>query len=96
MKTSSDCPGEGKCHGPASWRDVCGDVDLVCDDPRCDAHDRLPDLEADRIAALEIVREIQRRYEDAKKDLREAEARIFQHKRGGAKMVARSRNANPR
>lgn len=36
----SDCPGRFKCHGPASWCEKCGDVDLICDDPKCDAHSR--------------------------------------------------------
>ena len=40
MKGSSDCPGRFKCHGPASWCDHCGDVDLVCDDPNWEAHAR--------------------------------------------------------
>lgn len=34
------CPGEGRCHGPMSWCDWCGDVDHVCDDTTatCDTH----------------------------------------------------------
>ncbi len=36
----NDCPGRHKCHGPASWCNECGDVDLVCDDPRCEVHAR--------------------------------------------------------
>jgi hypothetical protein len=33
-----DCPGEGKCHGAATWCDICGDVDETCDDLDCDVH----------------------------------------------------------
>jgi len=36
----SDCPGRFKCHGPSGWCDECGDVDLICDDSRCDVHKR--------------------------------------------------------
>jgi len=36
----SDCPGEGKCHGPVNFCPECGEVDDVCDDPNCDLHDQ--------------------------------------------------------
>lgn len=34
------CPGQGRCHGPRSWCEWCGDVDRVCDDitQSCDSH----------------------------------------------------------
>jgi len=33
-----DCPGEGRCHGCASWCDRCGDVGTVCGAVTCDRH----------------------------------------------------------
>ena len=41
MSPNQECPGRLKCHGPAVWCDVCGDVDLYCDDPECDIHLRI-------------------------------------------------------
>jgi coenzyme F420-reducing hydrogenase gamma subunit len=34
----ADCPGEGHCHGCASWCDRCGDVGTMCEGPSCDRH----------------------------------------------------------
>lgn len=45
--SNDDCPGEGKCHGCASWCDRCGDIRFVCDSDdqehgrggtKCNAH----------------------------------------------------------
>lgn len=33
-----DCPGAGQCHGCMSWCNRCGDVDRVCEGPRCTVH----------------------------------------------------------
>lgn len=35
-----ECEGRGRCHGPAAWCRVCGDVTRTCDDPGCDGHVR--------------------------------------------------------
>lgn len=37
---NTDCTGEGRCHGPLSWCDFCGDVSQVCDAKtgECDCH----------------------------------------------------------
>lgn len=41
------CPGEGVCHGPLSWCELCGDVSDVCDaiewPDACDCHERYPE-----------------------------------------------------
>lgn len=31
MIDSSDCPGQGRCHGCAAWCDHCGNVGKSCD-----------------------------------------------------------------
>lgn len=38
LLTFADCPGEGRCHGCASWCDNCGDVGTMCDAIHCDRH----------------------------------------------------------
>lgn len=39
-RVAAECPGEGACHGPMKWCEVCGDVARVCDDPHCEQHAR--------------------------------------------------------
>lgn len=46
-REENGCPGRFKCHGPASFCPECGDVDLICDDPRCDVHARGNERERD-------------------------------------------------
>jgi len=87
----SDCPGRFKCHGPASWCDQCGDVDLICDDPACEAHARgveRQEMFRKAAAALEQAevefRAAQRRYDAAK-------AHLSRWETGNPVMVARKR-----
>lgn len=62
MSDKDPCPGEGRCHGCLSWCSWCGDVSRTCDDPDCDTHRRLPEIE-------DAVREIE-------KEIRETAARF--------------------
>ena len=39
-----ECPGKHRCHGCRSWCPNCGDVDLLCDDPDCEAHMRTEEV----------------------------------------------------
>lgn len=89
-----DCPGRFKCHGPASWCEECGDVDLTCDDPACMAHDRGEErwerLLLARIAhqnALTAARETAKELEDASR-------RYWRWKIGPGIMVGREQPMN--
>lgn len=91
MKDSSDCPGRFKCHGSASWCDQCGDVDLICDDPKCMAHSRyLEKHERVKLARL-AYNEIRAKFRDAEKELLEAERDLKRHETGNSVMVARTK-----
>jgi len=81
---NQDCPGRFKCHGPAGWCNDCGDVDLICDDPRCCVHQRGSDIQLQ----LEIAF---RDKETAWREYGEALAR-WQHLR---RMMDRWESGNP-
>lgn len=51
---ADDCPGEGRCHGCASWCDRCGDVTAVCHSGSCERH-HCSDCRADVTSSEEIV-----------------------------------------
>jgi len=91
MENSSDCPGRFKCHGCSGWCDVCGDVDLICDDPKCDAHDRGSEREkAWREASLRLS-DAEYAYLAAKKEELAARRHWERWKTGHPVMVARCR-----
>lgn len=89
MKASDDCPGPGRCHGPASWCDVCGDVDLICDDPACFIHDRLDELEKRRDEAFERYHHLGELRERAGKEYVEAAEKLRLYKQGKPRIVPR-------
>ncbi|HEY8095023.1 MAG TPA: hypothetical protein VIE65_02880 [Methylobacter sp.] len=55
-----ECPGENKCHGCMSWCELCGDVSYVCDDTRCDTHQRENEVIQE---IIELEKEIRRNAE---------------------------------
>lgn len=57
MSDEDGCPGGGKCHGCTSWCSWCGNVSRVCDDPWCDTHRRLTEIEASVLAIAAEIRE---------------------------------------
>lgn len=90
MKNSSDCPGKGKCHGPANWCDRCGDVYRICDSPGCHAHSTVEQLEKVAKNAREEWQELHRKATDAMLALRDAEhdlelAKQWPHRHAGVK-----------
>lgn len=89
MKDQSDCLGRHKCHGPASWCDECGDVDLVCDDPNCDAHPRGCERLARYRKAIVEVDRLNAELAAATKELDYAEQQWVRYCRGNVFMVAR-------
>jgi len=86
----SDCPGRFKCHGPASWCDKCGDVDLICDDPKCDIHLRTMELVIMEATAAKKMDEAHAAYREASKEWAEASAKLTRFKTGNVVMVARN------
>jgi hypothetical protein len=89
---ASNCPGKLKCHGPASWCEVCGYVDLICDDPKCEQHLRWNEKQ-------QIARNAEAAYDAAQYEadrlrrVADEARRIFiRHDDGPAVMVARNRN----
>lgn len=89
VKDSSDCPGKFKCHGPASWCDKCGNVDLICDDPNCEQHLRWGEKQ-------QIARNAEAEYQSAQYEadrlrrIADAARRAFiRHDTGPAVMVGR-------
>lgn len=85
----SDCPGRHKCHGPANWCDECGDVDLVCDDPRCEVHlrgkerlEKVQKLKPKCDEAAMVLRSLERELHDAERELQ-------RYRTGNVVMVAR-------
>lgn len=95
MRNVDDCPGEGKCHGPASWCNVCGDVDVICDDPACAMHARIEEMEEEFRTLAHDYTWARDHLDDLKKDLDgvgERIARFYRRSRQGAvKMVPRER-----
>lgn len=90
---SSDCPGRWKCHGPASYCAMCGDVDLVCDDPECDVHMRTDELRTACDKSRERFNKASKEYESAKKELRYYSDKVFRHVFGNVVMVARGKRS---
>lgn len=91
MKTTTDCPGRFKCHGPAGWCDECGDVDLVCDDPECDVHLRGKEVtDILKKATLELA-EACTILADAEKKFDEAKAHYDRFQAGNVVMCARGK-----
>lgn len=91
MRDSSDCPGRFKCHGPASWCDVCGDVDLICDDPRCEMHmhQRFTERQAARDKAYAEYLDACARWREANKAYEDAKEHLERYTTGNPVMVAR-------
>lgn len=89
MKEPSDCPGRFKCHGPASWCDECGDVDLICDDPNCEAHARGMERLADAKRLRSEFAAIDADHRSKRKELDEAEALFKRWETGNPVMVGR-------
>lgn len=89
MSETPICPGRFKCHGPVSWCPECGDVDLICDDPKCDAHPRGKELEKhERLTRLAML-EVMGQYEIRMKEHAEAVRRLERYRSGNVVMVAR-------
>lgn len=95
MNDQSECPGKFKCHGPASWCPDCGDVDLVCDDPECEAHPRYEDRCEREWKAKERMDEALAEYKAASKEWAEATAVMRRYKTGNVVMVARGQRKEP-
>lgn len=93
MKDSSDCPGRFKCHGPASWCDACGDVDLICDDPACDAHKRGSERLLEWSQAEYELREAEAEFRSKQKAEREAWQSYQRWTTGNPVMVGRKEPA---
>ena len=85
----SDCPGRFKCHGPASWCDQCGDVDLVCNDPRCDVHKRGQELEEDELKARVALGYANAEYQMRLREHQAANRKLIRYRTGNVIMVAR-------
>ena len=90
MENSSDCPGRFKCHGPSGWCDACGDVDLVCDDPKCDAHSRGEERRKRMETARAAMETAEREFDRCKKQYYETAADYRRWKEGNPVMVARA------
>lgn len=86
---SADCPGRFKCHGPDSWCDQCGDVDLVCDDPRCDVHARFAERQKARDEAFAALAKANLEQRAAQKVYDDALAAMLRWAQGNPVMVAR-------
>lgn len=86
----TDCPGRFKCHGPASWCNECGDVDLVCDDPKCEVHLRSFELVCMEAAAAKKMDEAHAAYKAATKEWADISAKVIRFQTGNVFMVARS------
>jgi hypothetical protein len=84
-----ECPGRHKCHGPVSFCDECGDVDLICDDPCCDVHSRGHEREAAWIKARNERDAAEAIAEDARKIASEKLASWVRWRNGNPVMVAR-------
>lgn len=87
----TECPGRFKCHGPASWCDQCGDVDLVCDDPRCMVHARFKERQRKRDDAFMAWMFAQKAEEEARRAYHDAAAELERYTQGNPVMVARRR-----
>lgn len=87
---TNDCPGRHKCHGPASWCNKCGDVDLVCDDPRCETHARCHERLARLRKAIANVERLKAQLNYAAKELDEAERAWTRYCKGNVVMVPRA------
>jgi hypothetical protein len=96
MSDKTSCPGRFKCHAPATWCEVCGDVELICDDPKCQAHIRLSEHKAaERIARL-AMEKAEREFKMRRQEHEEALQALWHHQNGNARMVARPPLVFPR
>jgi len=91
---SNECTGRFRCHGPVVWCDVCGDVDLVCDDPNCDAHERGSEREKHYLESLANFHRKEAELKSAEKILAEAAQNWLRWKKGNPVMVLRSQKAS--
>lgn len=92
--TLKDCPGPGKCHGCLSWCDNCGDVDMVCDDPNCSAHDRLEEVQADVDLKRRSYRDAQDKANEARREYTDAAEFLMTYKNRTVQMVPRIKDAD--
>lgn len=91
---SNECPGRFRCHGPASWCNGCGDVDLICDDPQCDSHSRGAEREARYLTAKAEVARIDAELKSAERVLAEAVQDWVRWQTGNPVMVMRKQKAS--
>lgn len=89
MSEPNECPGHFKCHGPASWCDQCGDVDLICDDPKCEAHARGLERHAEVQRLRSEYAVLHAEAESKRKELEEAERSLDRWETGNPVMVSR-------
>lgn len=87
---NENCPGRFKCHGPASWCDQCGGVDLICDDPKCDVHARGLEREWLVKQLRGEFAAISAEYESKRRELEEAERSYRRWQTGNPVMVCRT------
>lgn len=83
------CPGRFKCHGPISWCDECGDVDLVCDDPNCEQHLRLDEKKKRMVELEHRFAELDAEHRSLKAELEEAKFAYLYHRNRNSVMVGR-------
>lgn len=89
-----ECPGEGRCHGCLKWCSYCGDCDLMCDDPECDTHKRIEEIQRDfRYSQIEVSN-AERELETARKNHQETKETLDRYKRGPIQMVPRGKRIN--
>lgn len=86
---STECPGKLKCHGPASWCNECGDVDLVCDDPNCEVHLRFGELKCAEKSARLAMDAAHEEYKVRSRAWDKANEKLRRFTRGNVVMVAR-------
>lgn len=91
----NECPGRHKCHGPVSWCDECGDVDLVCDDPNCEAHPRGRERRMEFLSAQAEYDRAKAELATAEKRLAEATRKMARYDFGNVVMVARQEGWKP-
>lgn len=87
--TDPDCPGRFKCHGPVMFCNECGDVDLVCDDPKCQVHARGSERKADFDAKTLAFFKAEQEYKSALKELTESDREWRRWQTGNVIMVSR-------
>ena len=87
----SECPGDGKCHGPMRWCTRCGEVDLVCDFPECDSHPRIGVIQKIVESSRREVQRLESELRLARKELDEAEEKLYHYLRGPYRMTKESR-----